>query len=88
MRDEYDFSNAKPAAQVPALARMQARNAAKERITIRIDADVIAWFRARVEGGGNYQTLINDALRGHIAEKEGTLERTLRRIIREELHTG
>lgn len=88
MRKEYDFSGAKPAKSVPALARLQAELPVKERITIRLDADILAWFRARVAGGGNYQSLINDALRGHIAEQEGTLERTLRRIIREELHTG
>jgi len=88
MRDEYDFSNSRPAREVPALARLQAENIGKERITIRLDADILAWFRARVAGGGNYQTLINDALRGHISDTEGTLERTLRRIIREELHTG
>lgn len=88
MRKEYDFSHAKRAQDVPALARLQAENQGKERITIRLDVDVLAWFRARVATGGNYQSLINEALRGHIAEHEGTLERTLRRIIREELHTG
>ena len=37
----------------------------KTRITIRIDTDILHWFRDRVHkrGGGNYQTLINDALR-------------------------
>ncbi|MFI4970224.1 MAG: BrnA antitoxin family protein [Lysobacterales bacterium] len=55
--------------------------------TIRVDADVLGWFRARVVGGGNCQTLINDALRAHITDSEGALERTLRRIIREELHS-
>ena len=37
----------------------------KTRITIRLDDEVLDWFRARVEaaGGGNYQTLINDTLR-------------------------
>ena len=39
-------------------------------------------------GGGNYQSLINEALRAHISEKEGTLERTLRRVIREELNAA
>jgi len=86
MRNEYDFSTAKPVKDVPALTKLQSENQGKERITIRLDADVLAWFRARVVGGGNYQTLINDALRAHIAGSEGTLERTLRRIIREELH--
>ena len=46
MRDEYDFSQAQPAAQVPALARLQKENEGKERITIRLDADVLARWRA------------------------------------------
>ena len=86
MRKEYDFTNAKRADQGPALARAQAGNAGKERITIRLDADVLAWFRAQVQGGGSYQTLINGALRTHMEDREGALERTLRRVIREELH--
>ena len=40
-------------------------------------------------GGGNYQTLINKALREHIESgKKSTLEETLRRVIREELRTS
>ena len=85
MRKEYDFSKSKPAKDIPALARLQAENTGKERITIRLDAEVLAWFREQVKGGGNYQTLINDALRAHITEREGGLERTLRRVLREEL---
>ncbi len=59
----------------------------KERITIRLDADVIAYFKSLVHeaGGGNYQTLINDALREHIRRQEQSLEETLRKVIREEL---
>jgi uncharacterized protein (DUF4415 family) len=87
MRKAYDFSKAKRAQDVPQLAKLQVENAGKERITIRLDAEVLAWFRAQVKGGGNYQTLINDVLREHIAESEGTLERTLRRVLREELAT-
>jgi len=82
---ERDFSRAKRASQVPALAGIQAEQAGKERITIRLDADVLAWFRTQVAGGGNYQSLINNALRAHIDEQEGALERTLRRVLREEL---
>lgn len=85
MKAEYDFSKAKRVRDVPALTRLQAGNKGKERITIRLDADVLDWFRAQVQGGGNYQTLINDVLRAHIGEREGTLERVLRRVIREEL---
>ena len=59
----------------------------KDRITIRLDKDILAWFKRRVheQGGGNYQTLINDALREYI-QGHGPLEDILRRVIREELH--
>ena len=59
----------------------------KVRITIRLDADIINHFKRKVldAGGGNYQTMINDALRRHIAEEVRPLEDTLRRVIREEL---
>jgi hypothetical protein len=59
----------------------------KTRITIRIDNDVLEWFRDQVHraGGGNYQTLINEALRDHMKANQEALEVTLRRIIREEI---
>jgi uncharacterized protein (DUF4415 family) len=80
MKREYDFSKAKrgPVVAVP-------KN--KEKITIRLDRNVVDWFRAEVDraGGGNYQSLINDALRDHVARCEEPLEKTLRRVIREEI---
>jgi uncharacterized protein (DUF4415 family) len=81
MRANYDFSKANRGAVLPA-----ARN--KVRITIRLDRDIIEWFRSQVEatGGGNYQTLLNDALREHMAHKQEPLEKVLRRVVREELH--
>ena len=59
----------------------------KVRITIRLDADVIDHFKSIVlkAGGGNYQTLINDALREHIQAHDKGLEKTIRKVIREEL---
>ncbi len=80
MKDEYDFSQGRRGAIEPLPP-------GKSRITIRLDNDVIEWFRIQVEnaGGGNYQTLINQALREHIWQNQGVLEDTLRRIIREEL---
>ena len=80
MKREYDFSRAKRGT-IAAPAR------GKTRITIRIDDDVLDWFRARVhkEGGGNYQTLMNTALREHMARNEDLLVETLRRVIREEV---
>jgi len=54
------------------------------RITIHLDNEVIDWFGARVgETGGDYQSLINEALKSHITQKG--LEKTLRRLIREEV---
>lgn len=85
---EVDFSHAKRAKDVPALARIQRENEGKERITIRLDADVLAYFRDRVKGGGNYQTLINDTLRAAIdADNTPVTVGTLRRVLRQELHT-
>jgi hypothetical protein len=42
-----------------------------------------AWMLIQA-GGGNYQTLINNALRRHIENQKESLEETLRRVIREE----
>ncbi len=81
MKANYDFSKARRGAVIPA-----SRN--KQRITIRLDKDIIEWFRSQVEaaGGGNYQTLLNDALREYISHREEPLEKVLRRVVREELH--
>jgi uncharacterized protein (DUF4415 family) len=59
----------------------------KVRITIRLDSDIIEHFKNQVlnAGGGNYQSLINDALRKHMQEGDRDLEKRLRKIIREEL---
>jgi uncharacterized protein (DUF4415 family) len=80
MRKEYDFSKAK---RGPAVAAPKG----KSRITIRLDEEVLDWFKAQVDaaGGGNYQTLINMALVDHIKREAEPLERTLRRVLREEL---
>ena len=80
MRKEYDFSKAKrgPVVTVPP---------GKTRITIRLDDDVLAWFRDQVHraGGGSYQSLINQALRDYMASSREPLEEKLRRVVREEL---
>ena len=43
----------------------------KQQITLRLDSDVVAWFRTRAEGGRGYQTDINRALREHVLRCEG-----------------
>jgi uncharacterized protein (DUF4415 family) len=80
MKRRYDFSKAK---RGPVLATPPG----KTRITIRIDDDILDWFRTQVHaaGGGNYQTLINRSLREYVDAKAESLEDVLRRVIREEL---
>jgi uncharacterized protein (DUF4415 family) len=80
MKKEYDFKNGRRGAvlRVPP---------GKTRVTIRLDDDVLDWFRERVDnaGGGNYQSLINEALRTFMQQKQESLEATLRRVIRDEI---
>ncbi len=81
MRDEYDFSKGK---RGPVIAP----DPNKVRITIRLDAEIVDYFKrqAHKAGGGNYQTMINSALREYLSKKQDPLnENTLRRVIREEL---
>ena len=81
MEETYDFSQGKRGAIDPVPS-------GKTRITIRLDNDILAWFREQVHlsGGGNYQTLINDALRQNLEQQREPLEATLRRVLREELN--
>jgi len=80
MRREYDFRKAKRGPVVPVPA-------GKTRITIRLDDDVLAWFREQVHaaGGGSYQTLINQALRQFMEQGGEPLEAVMRRVVREEI---
>jgi Arc/MetJ family transcription regulator len=80
MKKEYDFSRGKRGAVIKTPP-------GKTRITIRIDDDILQAFRAQVHaaGGGNYQTLINQALREHVESREETFKETLRSVVREEL---
>jgi hypothetical protein len=80
VRKSYDFSKARrgPVLWIPR---------GKTRITIRIDDDVLEWFRkeVRAAGGGSYQTMINKALRDCMERHEEPLEATLRRVLLEVL---
>jgi uncharacterized protein (DUF4415 family) len=78
MKANYDFRKGRRGAVVPPPGN-------KVRITIRLDREIVDWFRSKVEeaGEGSYQTMLNDALRSYI-ERE-SLEETLRRIVREEM---
>lgn len=80
MKKEYDFSKGRtgPVLKVPP---------GKTRVTIRLDDDILEWFRQQVDdaSGGNYQTLMNQALRIFMRQKQESLETVLRRVIRDEL---
>jgi hypothetical protein len=63
----------------------------KVRITIRLDADIVDYFKEQIHkaSGGNYQTMINSALRQYLENKQEPMnEETLRRVIREELRAA
>ncbi|RIZ66176.1 MAG: hypothetical protein D0531_05870 [Methylococcales bacterium] len=83
---DIDFSDAKPVAEIPALAKLQAEHGGKSRITMRVDNATLAVFKARAEmNNGNYQTLMNEALKQFA---QGiTLSDVVRETIRQELHS-
>ena len=69
-KEEYDFRGGRRGA-------VELMAPGKTRITIGLDNDVLDWFRAQVHqaGGGNYQPLINKALREHIEHRREPMER-------------
>ena len=81
MKKEYDFSKGKR-------GPIMSPTPNKTRITIRLDNNIIIWFKNKVHeaGGGNYQSMINDALHKYIEDENEPIEDLLRRVIREELH--
>ncbi len=82
MKEEYDFRRGKRGAIEPIPP-------GKTRITIRLDDDILQWFRdeADASGGGNYQTMINNVLRDYVRNRTEPLEDILRRVVREELNS-
>ncbi len=82
MRKEYDFSSGKR-------GPVKEGSPNKVRITIRLDTQVVDWFKNQVHSGGNYQTLINSALseyiESHSESDRESLEQLIRRVMREEL---
>jgi len=91
MRDEYDFSNAKPVKDVPHLAKWQAAaSKGKTRITIMLDNDVLEAFRQRAEAEGRgYQTAINQALRAAVdADQAPITVAILRRELKKALKSA
>ena len=42
----------------------------KQQITLRLDTEVVTWFKMHAPGGRGYQTAINRALREHVQQME------------------
>ncbi len=72
----------KAVSQTEGLAAFRAATR-KQKVNLTLDPDVVEWFK-RQAGAHSYQTLINATLREAMTRK--TLEETLRKVIREELH--
>ena len=68
VKKQYDFSRGKRGAVIQTPP-------GKTRITIRIDDDVLEWFREQVNqaGGGNYQTLIQSIRTEYLTLPDETL---------------
>ena len=82
MRREYDLRKGKRGPIIPLAPD-------RVRITIRLDRDIVDHFRDQVRKAhrGNYQTLINDALRDYL-RKPGLAEQVgaeVRSVLRKEL---
>jgi uncharacterized protein (DUF4415 family) len=87
MKQRYDFSQGKRGRIAPP----EPEQRGKTRITIRLDEDLVDYFMKEADASGGtigYQTLINEALKLHVAGKAPKLEDTLRRIVREEMRAA
>ena len=79
MSDEADFASGPHGATLSPVSEV--------RLTVALEPDVLRWFEdAALRGGnGDHESLINAVLRDHIRRSGEPLERTLRRVLREEL---
>lgn len=64
--EDIDFSDIPEITDWTGAERGKFYRPVKQQITLRIDADVIAWFKAQTPEGRGYQTNINQALREHV----------------------
>ena len=70
MSEDIDFSDIPEIESIPSSAQLgKFYRPKKEQITIRLDKDILAWFRSRQ---GKYQRHINDALREYVRRKSSS----------------
>lgn len=72
MKKEYDFSKGKRGAVIQ-------DSSGQTVVKLRLDDDIINWLREQVHamGGGDYQNLVNDALREYMNGKQKKSEKGL-----------
>ena len=70
--EEIDFSDIPEASDewLAKAVRGRTYRLLKQQTTLRLDADVLHWFKSHAKNGRGYQTDINRALREYIAAKE------------------
>ena len=69
--EEIDTSDAPEILDWSGAVRGMFYRPVKQQITLRVDADVVAWFKEHAgENGRGYQTEINKALREHVVREE------------------
>lgn len=78
LKDQFDFSRIRSGKEALEARRSRQLTAKKNRITIRLDQDILAGFR-ELAGDGAYQPLINQALRDWLTAQ------SVKELIREEL---
>jgi uncharacterized protein (DUF4415 family) len=70
---EIDTSDIREVLDWSGAVRRRLYQPRKEAITIRLDADLIDWFKSHSPGGRGYQSEINRVLRQHVATAEKRL---------------
>ena len=65
--DEIDFSDIPQTLDWSDAKRGLFYRPVKQQITLRLDADIVAWFKTQTEGEKGYQTAINRVLREYVA---------------------
>ena len=70
---EIDFSDIPPLTDEffeNAVQGMMYRRLHKQQTTLRLDADILDWFKRHAKNGKGYQTDINKALRAYVVAQE------------------
>lgn len=67
--DNIDFSDIPEVTDFSGWQRGKFYRPVKQQLTLRLDADLVHWFKTHSEGGRGYQTRINAALRRFVEEQ-------------------